>query len=135
MSGPVRLLPSRRPWRPTFLELIRQTGNVYLSARGAGVSRSTPYALAARNPAFAAEWARAEADAADALEAEARRRALEGSDPLLMFLLRGLKPERYRERIDVRVDLRRRAARVAERLGIPVDEVLERVERLAREDA
>lgn len=134
MNAPVRLRRSRRAWVPTFLELVAQTGNVYLSARGAGVSRTTPYALAARDPGFAADWASAEANAADLLEGEARRRALEGSDPLLMFLLRGLKPERYRERIDVRVDLRRRAERVAERLGLSVDDVLERVERLARED-
>jgi hypothetical protein len=118
---------------PRFLELVRQTGNVYLSARGAGVDRSTPYALATRDRAFAAAWAQAEADAVDALEAEARLRALGGSDQLLMFLLRAHRPERYRERNDVRVDLRRKAERLAERLGIPTDEVRARLEQLARE--
>ena len=35
------------------------------------------------------------------MEAEARRRAMAGSDLLLIFLLKGLKPEKYRERHDV----------------------------------
>jgi predicted ArsR family transcriptional regulator len=50
-----------------------------------------------------------------------------------MFLLRAHRPERYRERNDVRVDLRRKAERLAERLGIPTDEVRARLEQLARE--
>src|SRR3546814_693854 len=67
-------------------------------------------------PGFAAEWADALEAAIDALDAEARRRALDGvevphfhqgrvagtvrkySDSLLMFLLRAHRPDRYRER-------------------------------------
>ena len=37
-------------------------------------------------------------DLADDLEAEAFKRAREGSDALLMFLLRAHRPERYRDR-------------------------------------
>ncbi len=36
------------------------------------------------------------------LEAEARRRAREGSDVLLIFLLKANRPEKYRERHEVR---------------------------------
>jgi hypothetical protein len=112
---------------------MRGTGNVRLAADAVGVDRSTPYVRAARDPAFAAAWARAREDAIDTLEAEARRRALSGSDQLLMFLLRSLRPTLYRETLDVRLELRREAERVAERLGCSVEEVLAAAERTARE--
>ena len=124
----------RRPdWAPRFLEAIRSSGNVRLAARAAGIDRSTPYQRARRDPVFAAAWAEATEDAIDLLEAEARRRALASSDQLLMFLLRAHRPEKYRDRFDVRLELQAEAERVAERLGVPVEDVLERVERLARE--
>lgn len=42
-------------------------------------------------------------EAADVLEAEARRRAtVGGSDVLLIFLLKGARPEKYRDRYEVR---------------------------------
>jgi hypothetical protein len=124
----------RRPdWEPRFLEVIRASGNVRLATSAAGVDRTTPYAAAKRDPAFADAWAAAEQDAIDVLEAEARRRALAGSDGLLQFLLRGLRPERYRDAVDVRLELRRGAELIAARLGVRVEEVLERVERLAKE--
>ena len=131
MSAPAR---RRTPgWRPRFLEVIRATGNVRLAADAAGVDRSTPYVRARRDAAFAAAWAQAEQDALDVLEAEARRRALASSDALLMFLLRAHRPERYREALDVHLELRRAAERTAERLGLGVDEVLAAAERKAQE--
>ena len=62
------------------------------------------------------------------LEAEARRRALAGSDGLLMFLLRAHRPERYRETLDLRVELRAEAERIAAKVGKPLEEVLALVE-------
>ena len=125
---------ARRPdWTARFLELLKGTGNVTLAAQGAGIDRTTAYARAARDPAFAAAWRAAHEAAVDLLEGEARRRALAGSDGLLMFLLRGLRPERYGAKLDLQVDLRHEAERTAERLGISVDEVLEAAERKARE--
>lgn len=105
---------SRR--RAAFLDALAETGNVSAAARTAGVSRSHAYTLKAADPDFAAEWTDSLEAAVDALEAEARRRALDGvetphfhqgrvcgtvrkySDTLLMFLLRAHRPERYRER-------------------------------------
>jgi hypothetical protein len=125
--------PKRRPdWRPVFLVTIRATGNVRLAASAAGINRATPYVRANRDPAFAAAWAEAEQEAIDILEAEARRRALTGSDALIMFLLRAHRPERYRDSVDVHLELRREAERVAAKLGRPVDEVLEEANRRAR---
>jgi hypothetical protein len=54
-------------------------------------------------PEFAIEETRAREAFAEGLEYVAVQRATEYSDQLLMFLLRGLKPEKYRDRIDVQV--------------------------------
>jgi hypothetical protein len=123
----------RRPdWEERFLEVIRASGNVRLAASACGVDRTTPYAAAKRDPAFAAAWAAAEQDAIDVLEAEARRRALAGSDSLLQFLLRALRPEKYRDRVDLHVEVRREAERIAIRHGVPLEQVLEIADRHAR---
>lgn len=102
--------------RARFLAELAKSGNISAAARGAGLSRSHAYALRASDPEFAAEWADALEEAVDSLEAEARRRAIEGvdsphfhggqltgtvkkySDSLLMFLLKAHRPERYRDR-------------------------------------
>ncbi len=120
MTGEGRPRRSRpRAWVPRFLEAMRATGNVRLSADAAGVDRTTPYRLAQRDPSFQAAWAEAEQDAIDVLEATARQRALSSSDQLLMFLLRGLRPERYGSAVDVRLELpRRRRASRAEARGV-----------------
>jgi hypothetical protein len=133
-EGAARRRGGRRPdWTPRFLELLKGTGNVTLAAQGAGIDRTTAYARAARDPAFAAAWREAHEAAIDLLEGAARQRALAGSDQLLMFLLRGLRPERYGARLDLHVELRREAERVAERLGCTVEEVLAAAERKAQE--
>ena len=129
-----RVRRARRPdWKPRFLEVFRATGNVRLAADAAGVDRSTPYVRAARDPKFAAAFDRAREDATDVLEAEARRRALAGSDGLLKFLLRAHRPERYRESLDLRVEVHQEAERIAAKLGRPVEEVLEAATRRAAE--
>lgn len=134
MSEPSARPVRRRPdWRPSFLEAIRISGNVRLATNAAGIDRSTPYRRAQRDPAFAAAWAAAEQDAVDTLEAEARRRALQSSDALLMFLLRAHRPERYRDSLEVHLDVRREAERIAAKLGMSPDEVLEIAERRAAE--
>jgi hypothetical protein len=87
----------RQDWGPHFLESYRATGNVRLSASSAGIDRDTAYKRRRRDARFAAAWAAAQEDAIDVLEAEARRRALSASDPLLMFLLRAHRPAMYRD--------------------------------------
>ncbi|MGO9179943.1 MAG: hypothetical protein ACLQHS_11895 [Candidatus Limnocylindrales bacterium] len=133
-EGSERKSRGRRPdWQPRFLEVMRATGNTRLAADAVAVNRSTPYVRAGRDPAFAAAWAQAREDAIDVLEAEARRRALASSDQLLMFLLRSLRPTVYRDALDVHLEVRREAERMAERLGCTVEEVLAATERKARE--
>lgn len=83
-------------WCQVFLDLFAQTGNVMLSARGAGVDRTRPYQFRNRDEAFAAAWVEADTTATQHLEAEARNRAMKGSDRLLIFLLQARDPARYR---------------------------------------
>ena len=91
---------SRTAKKQAFLEAYRDLGTVSGAARRIGVHRQRLYAWRQADAAFAAQWAEVEAEVADDLEQEAIRRAKEGSDTLLIFLLKGLKPERYRERVE-----------------------------------
>lgn len=104
-----------REWRAKFLGALAQTGNVLAATTRAGIDRTTAYKRRYRDGKFAAAWDQALEDAADLLEIEARRRATKGvarpvfqggkhvgdvteySDTLLMFLLRGANPKKYRE--------------------------------------
>jgi hypothetical protein len=67
-----------------FLEALCETSNVTRAAALSGTSRTRVYELRNRDPAFAAAWEDAEEVAADRLEDEARRRAVEGvPEPLV----------------------------------------------------
>jgi hypothetical protein len=128
VSTPAR---SRRPdWEDRFIQVFAATGNVRLSATAAGVSRDAPYKRAQSDRNFAAEWLRAREDAVDILEAEARRRALNSSDALLIFLLKSLRPETFRDRVDLTVDLRRQADRIARDLGLNAEGLIAEAERI-----
>ncbi len=122
-----------RDWQPAFFEALRNSGNVRAACQAAGVGRTIVYRHRQRSATFRARWDAALDEATDALEAVARQRAVAGSDALLMFLLRAHRPERYRETLDVHLEVRREAARMAQRLGCTVDEVLAAAERKARE--
>lgn len=89
------------------------------SALAAGVGRATVYEWRRDDPKFAALYDEAHEDALDALEEEARRRAYDGvlepmvsagslvchvrkySDTLLITLLKGKRPDTYRDRHEV----------------------------------
>ncbi len=131
----------KRDWKPAFIEVLRETGNVTLAAQHAGQSRNQVHDVRQHSEHFAAQWDDALEEATDLLEAEARRRALTGidkpmffkgevvastkkySDPLLMFLLEAYDPQMFRDdgkveqpgATDVGVD-RDREKRTMERL-------------------
>lgn len=107
--------------RERFLEVLRERANVSEAAASAKIARTTAYAWRQSDPEFASAWDNALEAAADALEAEAWRRAVSGierpiiwkgevtgtvreySDRLLECLLRAHRPEKYRERYQVQV--------------------------------
>jgi hypothetical protein len=115
MTVGTKLTPQKRE---KFLETLSETGNITKSAELVGVSRIALYKLKDRDEEFAEAWEEARKLAADALEDEAWRRGKEGiqkplsyqgqltgdivqeySDTLLIFLLKGNKPEKFKDRM------------------------------------
>lgn len=114
-------LPQRKKAarQEAFLQAFRDTGNISVAAKLAGVDRKEHYRWLEAGGEYPKLFEDATDTAADGLEAEARRRAVEGieepvgwfkgepggyvkrySDTLLIFLLKGAKPEKYRERYE-----------------------------------
>lgn len=115
---------TRQRARDAFLTELTQRGNVSAAAAAAGLARHTFYEWRAKDATFAAAWDEALETAIDAMELEARRRAVEGiekpligrvgkdqdgiitvvreySDSLMTLLLKAHRPDKYRERTDV----------------------------------
>ncbi len=116
------------PHQRAFLAAFRETGNVRLACEVAKVGRSSHYRWREKDTEYREAFDLAKEDATDVLEAEAHRRAVEGweeavgwykgeaggtvrkySDVLLIFLLKSLRPDKYRERVDLRGSLAHRA--------------------------
>jgi hypothetical protein len=101
-----------------FLAAYAEHCTVVHACRATGIGRRTHYGWLESDPAYAARFADVKDDAVESLEAEARRRAAEGvlepvyqggkkvgsirkySDTLLIFLLKGAKPDVYRDRVE-----------------------------------
>lgn len=86
-------------WRPLFLAALSNSGNVLASCKAASISRVQAYDARDRSPEFAAQWETAMEEACDVLEAAARKRAMQTSDTLLIFLLKAHRPAKFRETI------------------------------------
>lgn len=104
--------------KSAFLELFSKTGHVKQTCEALDVSLSQPARWRRRDPEFAEAYEEAKQIAAQNLEDEAYRRAVEGvdepvffkgdecgtvkkySDSLLTTLLKGNFPEKYRERYE-----------------------------------
>lgn len=68
------------------------------------LGRTAAYVWRNDDPAFASDWLDAAEAGIDLLEDEARRRALAGSDLLLIFLLRNRRPDVYRPSKALQID-------------------------------
>lgn len=94
--------PQKRAFLSAFIE---RAGNVTKACQDAGISRRTPHSQPwADDTAFQSCWARARRMAAESLESVAIGRAVEGekpSDTLAIFLLKGMMPEKYGDRLQV----------------------------------
>lgn len=114
---PTALTPEARA---LFLEALRETCNVAYASKVVGISRQTLYKHRKNDKTFEADWDDAIDFAMDNLEGEAYRRAHEGtakpvfykgdlcghvqefSDGLTQFLMKAHRPEKYRERVDLK---------------------------------
>lgn len=103
--------------RAAFLDALADSCNVSRACEAVGIARRTAYLWRETDPDFADEFDRARRIGAEALEDEAVRRAHEGtlepvfykgelvdtvrkySDTLLIFLLKGAKPDVYKDRL------------------------------------
>lgn len=107
--------------RAAFLAALESTGNVCAACKSSKVSRPTVYRWRDADADFAKAWTKALDRGTDALEDEAVRRASEGtlkpvfqggrkvgqirefSDTLLIFLLKGRRPEKYKDRVSTTI--------------------------------
>ena len=89
-------------WVPAFLAALRVDAHITNAAKLAGVPVRTMYDRRDRDPEFAEAMREALDQSVDDLELVARKRANESSDVLLIFLLKANRPEKYRERHEVR---------------------------------
>jgi len=99
-----------------FLKAYEVSGNITKAAEDSGITRRDHYDWLKTDPQYVEAFENSSKIAVDALEAEAIRRAHDGvdepvfyqgqvvgtirkfSDTLLIFLLKGAKPEKYKER-------------------------------------
>ena len=122
MSAPTN--PTREKglldWMPAFLVALAKDPNVTAAAAAVRMNRQYVYEARETHPEFAKAWDDAIEQSVDILETEARRRAMHGvsrpvyqggalvdhvqeySDELAIFLLKAHRPEKFRERVDVR---------------------------------
>ena len=109
-----RFLP--KGWKCKYLTSLASTGVVRYSAKQAGISVKTVNRHRKADPAFDAGCNAAIEESCEVLELAARKRAVRGvskpvyqggiqvgsvreySDTLLIFLMKGNMPEKYRER-------------------------------------
>ncbi len=130
-----------------FALVLAETGQVKKAAEAIGMSRYAVYKWRKDHPDFAEAWDEAAKVSVYTLEDEAMRRAVDGvaepvyykgeridtiakySDTLLIFLLKGLAPEKYRDNLRAELtgedggpirteDTTARAARVAQLLAL-----------------
>jgi hypothetical protein len=94
-------MSAHKVWRKGFLKSLADGGIVRAAAEAVGISPKAAYNLRHSDPEFAAEWQASLDLAADSLESEIRRRAFAGSDLLAIFLMKGLRPEKFREKVYV----------------------------------
>lgn len=105
--------------RALFIGTLADSGNVSRAAQAIGINRRTAYRWRRGDAEFRAEWDQAIETAVDALEEEARRRAIEGieetqyyrgevsgivrkySDALLILLLKAHRPDKFRDRAPI----------------------------------
>lgn len=89
----------KKDWKRVFLHAYAQSGNAKESAEAAGVSEQAVYKARKTSKTFAEQFEEAREYLADDLEAVAVGRARERSDTMLIFLLKGLKPDTYADRV------------------------------------
>jgi hypothetical protein len=117
-------------WRPVFLATLRNSANVRAACLAAGITRKAAYLSRDASAEFRRQWDEAIEEATDILEAAARKRAVESSDTLLIFLLKAHRPDKYGEKAKIEILIRQTAEQVAKQTGMSVEDVIAEAERI-----
>ena len=122
----------RHPKKKAFLLAYINCGTIKSAAKAAGIERTTHYYWLA-DLEYQQAFNTASLMAGQSLQDEAVRRAFKGSDRLLMFLLKGAMPDKYKERRQVQSESSKVAVsrEEIERLDVLDDEELEELRRLS----
>lgn len=91
----------KKDWKPKFLEAMRGTATVTEACRAVNIHRTTAYKARQQDEAFAVAWADVEEESTEKLESVAVQRAKDGSDTLMIFLLKSRRPQKYRENVKI----------------------------------
>jgi len=110
--------------KKVFLDHFRVQGNISRTCRAIGLNRSTVYEWQETDDQFVHDFRQAELEATETMEAEAYRRAVDGtakpvfhqgmqcgtvqeySDTLLIFMLKARNPAKYREKSETEVTVK-----------------------------
>lgn len=117
-EGAVTTAPRNGDWIETFLSAVMQGASVRGAVKAARIHITLPYKRRIDDEAFRKAWKEAAEVGTEQMEQEAARRAYHGtckpvyykgvkcgfvreySDTLMMFLLKGRKPEVYRDGVE-----------------------------------
>src|SRR5829696_7945835 len=97
--------PGRPPTFPNpkleevFLDLLREGHSVSSACKALHISRPTVFGWKRDSEEFSAAWEDAMEASIDGLEDLARQRAKEGSDTMIIFLLKSRRRKIYGERV------------------------------------
>lgn len=86
--------------RAEFLAVLRDGYSVHRACQAAKMSRNAAYDWRNADPVFAADWDAAYEAGTDTLEDALQERATNKDTIAAIFLLKGRRPEKYRERVD-----------------------------------
>lgn len=110
-QAPVEHLESYKNWmtvqglKKAFIAAYSECGNIIIACNITGIHPRNVTAWRRSDEVFSEDFDYATDMAVSLLEQEARRRALDGSDRLLEFLLKSLRPEIYRERYEFKQEV------------------------------
>ena len=102
--SPSRQIGLNKKKKELFLAELREGWSVTRAARAAGMSRATAYLWREKDAEFARAWDDAKEDGVDRLEDIAKQRAFDGSDTLVIFLLKANRPDKYRDTQQISFD-------------------------------
>jgi len=114
-------------WVGPFLQDFAENGLLMHAIEVSGTTRDVVMIHRRQNVIFAHAYEDAALRSSEKLEMAARERALEYSDPLMMFLLKGTNPDKFGDKVSVRTEsqIKDRVTDLASRFDLDPDELID----------